>query len=164
MQFKNFTSPPKAKSELTKLGIKVRRNRSRSSEGSDKRPDKDPSAEEGPFTSDANLSQTTATSGLGSPEVRVITDPEVTSQPEVGVTTDPEVTSQTETHNTGTKDRLANEQDHISSCSAIPFASDNQEKSGDERSDNLRLICNSSVSSLVCCDYADSSDASDDHT
>lgn len=149
MQFKNFTSPPKAKSELTKLGIKVRRNRSRSSEGSDKRPDKDPSAEEGPFTSDANLSQTTATSGLGSPEGRVMTDPEVTSQ--------------TETHK-GTKDRLANEQDHISSCSAIPFASDNQERSGDERSDNLRLICNSSVSSLVCCDYADSSDASDDHT
>lgn len=162
MQFSHFTSPPKTKSDLSKLGIKVRRNRSKNSEGSDNSADKDPSVDEGPLKIDANLSQTKTTSGeLDSQVDSELTKKEI-SNTEVRLTTNPEVTSQTESHKQ-TADRLGNQAEHISSSSSNPFTPENH-KSQKANSDSLTVNNNPSVSSLVCCDYADSSDASDDLT
>ena len=159
MQFSHFTSPPKTNSDLSKLGIKVLTNRSRENKDSDKSPDKGPSDEEGPLTGGVNLNQTRASTALDS---RRVVDRSGGSDVENCVGSDPEVTSQTETRYE-TKDRLSNQGERISSGISISHAKENQ-KSGVEMSDNLTLNTNSSVSSLVCCDYADSSDASDDLT
>ena len=158
MQFSHFTSPPKTKSDLTKLGIKVRRNRSRNSDGSDNSTDKDPSVDEGPLKTDAISSQKKTTSGeLNSQEDGELTT-KTTSYTEVRLTTDPEVTSQTGTHEQ-INDRHGNEREYIPRSSSIP-----NHKSQVANCDNLTVNSNRSVTSLVSCDYADSSDASDDPT
>lgn len=160
MQFSHFTSP-KTKSDLSKLGIKVLRKRSREREDSDKRPDRDPSDEEGPLTGAVNLSQTKAFSVLDA-QLQSGLERSGASNIEDCIGTEPEVTSQTETHEE-TEDGLGNQGERISSSISISHAKENH-KSGLANSDNLTRNCNSSVSSLVCCDYADSSDASDDLT
>ena len=157
MQFSHFTSPPKTKSDLTKLGIKVRKNRSRNSEGSDNSTDKDPSVDEGSHETDAISSQTKTTSGeLDSQEDGELTT-KTTSYTEVRLT-NPEVTSQTGTREQ-INDRLENEREHNTSISSIT----NHNSQG-ANCDNLKVSSNRSVTSLVSCDYADSSDASDDLT
>lgn len=150
MQFSHFTSPPKTNSELSKLGIKVLRNRSRENEDSGKSPDEGP-----PITRGVDLSQARLDSHSG-------LDRSGGSVQENCVGTGLKVTSQTETHDK-TEDRLSNELEPISSIISISQAKENH-KSGIEMSDNLTLNADSSISSLVCCDYTDSSDASDDLT
>ena len=146
MQFSHFTSPAKTNSDFSKLGIKVLRNRSRESEDSGKSPDKGPSDEGLLIISGVNLSRTRldSHSGLGRSGDSV---------QENCVGTGLKVTSQTET-----EDRTC-----ISSSISISHAKENH-KAGTEMPDNLTRNADSSVSSLVCCDYADSSDASDDLT
>lgn len=148
MQFSHFTSPAKTNSDFSKLGIKVLRNRSRESEDSGKSPDKRPS-DDGPLIiSGVNLSRTRldSHSGLGGSGDSV---------QENCVGTGLKVTSKTETRDE-TEDRTC-----ISS--SISHAKENH-KAGREMPDNLTRNADSSVSSLVCCDYADSSDASNDLT
>lgn len=140
MQFSHFASPPKTNSDLSKLGIKVRRSRSKDNEDSDKSPDKGPSDEGAALTGVLNLSQTRASTVLDSH-----------SENCVGT-----LLSQTETHA-----ETENQGERISSSISVSHAKENR-KSGIEISATLNT--NSSVSSLVCCDYADSSDASDDLT
>ena len=158
MQFSHFTSPPKTKSNLTKLGIKVRKNRSRNSESSDNSTDKDNSVKESLLNTDAISSQTKTTSGKLDSQVDGELATKATSYTEVRLTTDPEVTSQKWTHEQ-INDRLGNERELISSSSSIPY-----HHSQEANCDNLTVNSNSSVTSLVSCDYADSSDASDDLT
>ena len=155
MQFSHFTSPPKTNCDLSKLGIKVLRNRSRENEDSGKSPDKVPSDEGLPTTRDVNLSQTRLDSHSG-------LDRSGGSVQENCVGTGLKVTSQTETRDEN-EDRFSNQLEPISSSTSISHAKENN-KSGIEMSDNLTLNGDSSLSSLVCCDYADSSDASDDLT
>ena len=143
MQFSHFTSPPKTNSELSKLGIKVLRNRSRENEDSGESPDKGPSDERSPITGGVNLSQARLDSHSG-------LDGSGGSVQENCVGTGLKVTSQTETLDK-TEDRLSNELEPIPSIISISQAKENH-KSG------------ISISSLVCCDYTDSSDASDDLT
>ena len=160
MQFSHFISPPKANSDLSKLGIKVLRNKSRENEDSGKSPDKGSSDEEAPLTDGVNLSQARASIVLDSHSEL---DRSGGSDLENCEGTDPEVTSQTETRDE-TEDRLSNLGERISSSISTSYANENH-KSGIEMSDNSTLnSTNSSVTSLVCCDYADSSDASDDLT
>ena len=150
MQFSHFTSAAKTNSDFSKLGIKVLWNRSRESEDSGKSPDKRPS-DEGPLIiSGVNLSRTRldSHSGLGRSGDSV---------QENCVGTGLKVTSKTETRDE-TEDRTC-----ISSSISISHAKENH-KAGIEMSDNVTRNVDSSVSSLVCCDYADSSDASDDLT
>lgn len=153
MQFSHFTSPPKTNSELSKLGIKVLRNRSRENEDSGKSPDKEPSDEGPPITRDLSQARLDSHSGL---------DRSGGSVQENCVGTGLKVTSQTETRDK-TEDRLSNELEPISSIISISQAKENH-KSSIEMSDNLTLNADFSISSLVCCDYTDSSDASDDLT
>ncbi|XP_078354041.1 coiled-coil domain-containing protein 130 homolog [Oculina patagonica] len=148
MQFSHFTSHSKTKSDLSKLGIKVRRNRSRNSESSDNSVDKDPSVD-------------TTSGKLHSQEDSELTTKEAANT-EARLMTDPEVTSQTESHKQ-TADRLGNQAENISSSSTILLNPENH-NSQKANSDSLTVNSNPSVSSLVCCDYADSSDASDDLT
>ena len=157
MQFSHFTSPPKTNSDLSKLGIKVLRNRSRENEDLDKSPDKGPSDEGTPITGGVSLSQTRLDSHSG-------LDRSGRSDQENCVGTGLKVTSQTETRDE-TEDRLSNQGERISSYCTISVSHvEENDKSGIEKSDNLTRNVDSSVSSLVCCDYADSSDASDDLT
>jgi len=159
MQFSHFISPPKTNSNLAKLGIKVLTNRSRENKDSDICPDKGPSDEGGALTGDVNLSQTRVSTVLDSHsglDKSGGSDLENCERPDL------EMTSQTETRDE-TEDRLSNQGERISSSISISDAKENH-KSGIEMSNNLTLNTNSSVTSLVCCDYADSSDASDDLT
>ena len=160
MQFSHFTSPPNTKSDLLRLGIKVRRNRSKNSEGSDKSPEKDTSVEEGLLKISSTLTQTKATSGEPDSHVDSKLITKAASNTEVHFRTDPEVTSKTETRKQ-TEDRLGNQTEHTSRSSTIPLATENH-KPPKAISDNLTANSNPSISSLVCCDYADSSDTSDD--
>lgn len=155
MQFSHFASPPKTNSDLSKLGIKVRRSRSRDNEDSNKSPDKGPSDEGPPLTSVLYLSQTRASTVLDSHSGL---DRKGASDLENCVGTDPNVTSQTET-----PVETANQGERISSGISVSHVKENH-KSKTEISDNATLNTNSSLSSLVCCDYTDSSDASDDLT
>ena len=153
MQFSHFASPPKTNSDLSKLGIKVRRSRSKDNEDSDKGPDKGPSDEGAALTGVLNLSQTRASTVLDSHSGL---DRKEASDLEYCAGTDPNVTSQSET-----PVETANQGERISSSISVSHAKENR-KSGIEISTTLNT--NSSVRSLVCCDYADSSDASDDLT
>ena len=155
MQFSHFTSPPKTNSDLSKLGIKVLRNRSRENEDSCKSPDKGPSDEGPSLTGGVSLSQIRLDSHSG-------LDRSGGSDQANCVGTGLKVTSQTETRDE-TEDRLSNQGERISSSISISHAKE-YHRSGIEMSDNLTRNVDSSVSSLVCCDYADSSDASDDLT
>jgi len=155
MQFSHFASPPKTKSDLSKLGIKVLRCRSRDNEDSDKSPNKEPSDEGAPLTGVLNLSQTRASTVLDSHSGL---DRSGGSDLGKCVGTLPEVTSQTESHA-----ETANQGERISSNISVSHVKENH-KSKTEIPDNLTMNTNSSLSSLVCCDYADSSDASDDLT
>ena len=159
MQFSHFISPPKTNSDLSKLGIKVLRNRSRENEDSGKSPVIGTSDEGASLTSDVNLSQARASIVLDSHSGL---DRSVSSDVENCEGTDPEVTSQTETRDE-TEDRLSNQGERFSSSILISYANENH-KSEIKISDDLTLNTNTSVTSLVCCDYADSSDASDDLT
>ena len=150
MQFSHFASPPKTNSDLSKLGIKVRRSRSKDNEDSDKGPDKGLSDEGAALTGVLNLSQTRASTVLDSHSEL---DMSGGSDLENCVGT---LLSQTETHT-----ETENQGERISSSISVSHAKENR-KSGIEISTTLNT--NSSVSSLVCCDYADSSDASDDLT
>ena len=107
------------------------------------------------------MNRTTATPGLDSQEHSELSTNAGTST-EIRVTIPPEVTSQNNKFKE-TEDCLANQSKCISSSSAVPFAEENCNTPGGS-CDNLTLNSNPSVSSLVCCDYADSSDALDDHT
>ena len=157
MQFSHFASSPRTNSDLSRLGIKVLRNRSKENE--DKSPDKEPSDEGGSLTGGVNLSQTRASTVLDSHSGL---DRSGGSDLENCVETDTKVTSQTETRDE-TEDRLSNQGERNSSSISISHAKENR-KSGLEISDDLTLNTHSSIRSLVCCDYADSSDASDDLT
>ena len=159
MQFSHFASSPKTNSDLSRLGIKVLRNRSRENEDSDKSPDKGPSHEGRPLAGGVNLSQTRASTVLDSHSGL---DRSGGSDLENCVGTDTKVTSQTKARDE-TEDRLSNQGERNSSSISISHAKENR-KSGIEISDDLTLSNHSSVRSLVCCDYADSSDASDDLT
>lgn len=150
MQFSHFASRPKTNSDPSKLGIKVLRSRSKDNEDSNKSPDKGPSDEGAPLTGVLNLSQTRVSTVLDSHSEL---DRSGGSDLENCVGTLP---SQTET-----PAETANQGEHISSSISVSHANENR-TSGIELSATLNT--NSSVSSLVCCDYADSSDASDDLT
>lgn len=132
---------------------------SSNSESSDNSPDKDPAVED--LSNGPNVNRTTATPGLYS-QGHVELSTNAGTSAEVRVTSPPEVASQNNMFKE-TEDCLANQSKCISSSSAIPFAEENH-NTPDGSCDNLTLNSNPSVSSLVCCDYADSSDASDDHT
>ena len=155
MQFSHFASPPKTNSELSNLGIKVRRSRPRDNEDSNKSPDKGPSGEGHPLTGVLNLSQTRASTVLDSHSGL---DRKGASDLEYCAGTDPNVTSQSET-----PVETENQGERISSGISVSRVKENH-KTKTEICDNGTLSTNSSASSLVCCDYADSSDASDDLT
>ena len=192
MQFNSFSSPAKSNSELIKLGIKVRRNRSRNSEGSEdcsvkERANKGPTTEkpankdsttedptikdpvieactisdtaidEGNAWSAVNLKGALAPSGLDTPnstdapDIRILTVPEVTSRCEKYENSASFLIKRKESGNEAEMDCLAKQRKDLkhNECSQ-------------DASDNLRVNNSSSVGFLVCCDYTDSSESSDD--
>ena len=97
------------------------------------------------------MNQTVVSSELGSqrdPELAV----NVASETELPVTSLPDVTS----HSISLK--------QTQNCLANQPKQEETHSTLDGSTEDLALISSSSISSLVCCDYADSSDASDDHT
>lgn len=126
------------------MGIKVRRTRLSNNESSDNSTNKDPSIDD--LSNSPTVNQTVVSSELGSqrdPELAV----NVSSETELPVTSLPDVTSQSISLKQ-TQNCLANQPKQEETHSTLDSA----------------LINSSPISSLVCCDYADSSDASDDHT
>ena len=97
------------------------------------------------------MNQTVVSSELGSqrdPELAV----NVASETELPVTSLPDVTSQSVSLK------------QTQNCLANQPKQEETHGTPDGRTEDSALISSSSISSLVCCDYADSSDASDDHT
>lgn len=134
------------------MGIKVRRTRLSNNESSDSSTNKDPSIDD--LSNSPTVNQTVVSSELGSqrdPELAV----NVSSETELPVTSLPDVTSQSvslkQTQNCLQKNQNQPKQEETHGTP-------------DGSTEDSALISSSSISSLVCCDYADSSDASDDHT
>ena len=179
IKFDSFSNPSKGNSELVKLGIKVRRNASTNSEGSEECLVKDPSlGDRGVGTvndpsnqastvkdmvvdeirTDCNLDRVLASSVPDTPaqiDIRTQPSPEVTSQFAVSFPTEKEAQCLTKQHA------------ELKNVSLSPPAVRNlktTEQNGFSQAtnDNLRSNHTSSGRSLVCCDYTDSSDASDD--
>lgn len=194
MQLNSFSSPPKSSNELVNLGVKVRRNKSTNSDGSAKCSDKestvedstieDPETRGGNAATDGNLNRTLSTSrlralahsALGTStaealDVLMTTGPEVTSQCDsCNRNEDPaSFSSKKEDHGNEINDCcLSKQPKDMPNTSLISSAMENRktdEQNGcsEAKSDVLR-VSSSSVGSLVCCDYTDSSDASDDTT
>ena len=194
MQLNSFSSPPKSSNELVNLGVKVRRNKSTNSDGSAKCSDKestvedstieDPETRGGNAATDGNLNRTLSTSrlralahsALGTStaealDVLMTTGPEVTSQCDsCNRNEDPaSFSSKKEDHGNEINDCcLSKQPEDIPNTSLISSTMENHktdEQNGcsEAKSDLLR-VSSSSVGSLVCCDYTDSSDASDDTT
>lgn len=131
------------------MGIKVRRTRLSNNESSDNSTTKDPSVDD--LSNSPTVNQTVVSSELGSqrdPELAV----NVASETELPVTSLPDVTSQS----------ISLKQ--TQNCLANQPKQEETHGTPDGRTEDSALISSSSISSLVCCDYADSSDASDDHT
>lgn len=152
LKVNSFSTPPKSKNELTiqgTLGIKVRRTRLSNNESSDNSTNKDPSIDD--LSNSPTVNQTVVSSELGSqrdPELAV----NVSTETELPVTSLPDVTSQS----------ISLKQ--TQNCLANQPKQEETRSTPDGRTEDSALISSSSISSLVCCDYADSSDASDDHT
>lgn len=131
------------------MGIKVRRTRLSNNESSDNSTNKDPSVDD--LSNSPTVNQTVVSSELGSqrdPELAV----NVSSETELPITSLPDVTS----HGISLK--------QTQNCLANQPKQEETHSTLDGSTEDLALISSSSINSLVCCDYADSSDASDDHT
>lgn len=152
LKVNSFSTPPKSKNELTiqgTLGIKVRRTRLSNDESSDNSTNKDPSIDD--LSNSPTVNQTVVSSELGSqrdPELAV----NVSSETELPVTSLPDVTSQSVSLK------------QTQNCLTNQPKQEETHGTPDGSTEDSALISSSSISSLVCCDYADSSDASDDHT
>ena len=191
MQFNSFSSPAKSSSELIKLGIKVRRNRFTNGEGSEDCSDKeqankdltaeDPtnkdSTTEDPTIKDhviqactiedtATAHSTLGTNSADKPDVRILTVPEVSSRCEKYENPSSFPRKRKESGNEAEVDRLAKQRKDLNNSSLNSRVLENN-KTGEhngcsqDASGNFRVNSSSPVGFLVCCDYTDSSDASD---
>ena len=183
IKFDSFSNPSKGNSELVKLGIKVRRNASTNSEGSEECLVKDPSlGDRGVGTVNDPSNQASTLKDTVVDEIRTDCNldrvpassvPDTPAQIDIRTQPSPEVTSQfavsfpTEKGGFTEAQCLTKQHAELKNVSLSPPAVRNlktTEQNGFSQStnDNLRSNRTSSARSLVCCDYTDSSDASDD--
>lgn len=205
MQLNPFLSPSKGNNELIKLGIKVRRNSSTSSESSEVCVNKDPANEHsvnedpamrdsskrhlgiegpaieldnartvgnlnGPLSSlgqDTPASGTPDTSRNNARDLRFITGLEVASQPQTHHGNDFPISLSSERRNPGNEvndvqlKKQSNEEGSVISPELERYKRKEQNGYSKDKTGNS-AVTSSSLSSLVCSDYTDSSDASDD--
>lgn len=183
MEFNSFSNPSKANSELVKLGIKVRRNVSTNSEGSEDYLDKDTSLGDrgvgivndpsnqastvkdtvvDEIRTDCNLDRALASSVPDTPaqiDIRAQPSPEVTSQFAVSFPTEKGEFTEAQCL---TKQHAELKNISLSSPAVRNLKTTEQNGFSQSTNDNLRSNHTSSARSLVCCDYTDSSDTSDD--
>lgn len=183
IKFNSFSTPSKGNSELVKLGIKVRRNASTNSEGSEECLDKDTSLRDrgvgtvndpsnqastvkdtvvDEIRTDCNLNRALASSVPDTPaqiDIRGQPSPEVTSQFAVSFLTEKGEFTEAQCL---TKRHAELKNISLSSPAVRDLKTTERNGFSQSTNDNLRSDRTSSARSLVCCDYTDSSDASDD--
>ena len=183
IKFDSFSNPSKGNSDLVKLGIKVRRNVSTNSEDSEECLDKDTSlGDRGVSTVNDPSNQASTVKDTVVDEIRTDSNldralassvPDIPAQIDIRAQPSPEVTSQFAVSFPTEKGELTEAQcltkrhaelKNISSSSPAVRNLKTTEQNGFSQAtnDNLRSNHTSSGRSLVCCDYTDSSDASDD--
>ena len=183
IKFDSFSNPCKGNSDLVKLGIKLRRNASTNSEDLEECLDKDTSfGNRGVGTvndlsnqastvkdtvvdeirTDCNLDRALASSVPDTPAqigTRTQPSPEVTSQFAVSFPTEKGEFTEAQCL---TKGHAELKNISLSSPAVRNLKTTEQNGFSQSTNDNLRSNHTSSARSLVCCDYTDSSDASDD--
>ena len=183
MACNSFSNPSKVNSDLVKLGIKVRRNVSTNSEDSEECLDKDTSfGDRGVGTvndpsnqastvkdtvvdeirTDCNLDRALASSVPDTPAqigTRAQPSPEVTSQFAVSFPTEKDEFTEAQFL---TKQHAELKNISLSLPAVRNLKTTEQNGFSQSTNDNLTSNHTSSGRSLVCCDYTDSSDASDD--
>lgn len=146
----SFSTPAKSKNELTiqgSFGIKVRRTKLNNSESADNSTYKDPSVED--LSNGPIVNQTVISS-------------ELDSQRNIEITGN--TSSETEVRAARSLDATSQSVKQTQNCLANQLKQEENYNTPDGSSEDSELDRKSYISSLVCCDYADSSDASDDHT
>lgn len=193
MEFNSFSAPSKGNSELVRLGLKVQRNMSTNSEGSEECLDKDASLGDcgvgtvsdpsnqastikdtvvDEIRTDCKLNRAMAASGPDTPvrsvlgtntpdqtDIRTQPLPEVTSQFAARFQTEEGESTEADCH---TKQHAELKNISLSSPGMRDLKTTEQNGFSQSTNDNLRTNQTLSARSLVCCDYTDSSDASDD--